>query len=79
MPATYHLLSRTCKLSPDDAEAATIAALERLRDARNLLREAGCPKTLTRVLAAIRSCEGAVRAVSHRRYHVRQEVARGAD
>lgn len=55
-------------LKPADASTYRAAenALLSLRAARDHLRDAGCPRSLARVLAAIRSTEGAIRHVERR-------------
>jgi len=48
------------------------AALDHLRKARNLLREAGCPRATERVRAALSSTAGALTHME-RRHHARPQ------
>lgn len=74
-------MRKTTTFKPGDRDRVQ-AALAHLVDARNLLREAGCPKTLERVRAAISSCKGAGRNVGYREmraYYAARETEERAD
>ena len=70
-------MQRNSTYRPGDRERV-LSALRRLTDARDLLKDAACPKTLARVRAAISSCKGAVRNVGYREVRA-QYTARDAD
>lgn len=55
------------QLVVDDIERVK-RARDLLREARKLLKEANCPKTVERVRLALSSIEGAVRNVESRRF-----------
>lgn len=67
------------QLVVDDVERVK-RARDLLREARKLLKEANCPKTVERVRLALSSIEGAVRNVESRRFNegrrVRKQIHR---
>lgn len=59
-------MPRTLKPANAANAARLLHALDSLRVAREALKAAGCPRTLARVRAAIRSAEGAERHMLRR-------------
>lgn len=69
-------MARPIQPADDATVAAARLALERLREARNLLELAGAPRAADRVRLAITSAGGAVRhAESRRGRTLRGEIA----